>query len=97
MSDLRQADRELAKASWTAVWRGSAPLWAGLAMAIVFFGRSLVCSYEEPIPEGLDFEWYGNHCGPGHGDPDDPAIDELDEACKRHDAAYRAAEVSGSE
>jgi hypothetical protein len=31
---------------------------------------------------------YGNHCGPGHGTPDDPAENQVDEACKEHDAGY---------
>ena len=31
---------------------------------------------------------YGNPCGPGHGTPDQPAIDEVDQACKDHDADY---------
>jgi hypothetical protein len=31
---------------------------------------------------------YGNHCGPGHGTPEEPAIDAVDQACKDHDADY---------
>jgi hypothetical protein len=31
---------------------------------------------------------YGNHCGPGHGDPNAPAVDAVDAACKTHDACY---------
>ena len=31
---------------------------------------------------------HGNHCGPGHGTPDQEAIDPVDQACKDHDADY---------
>lgn len=31
---------------------------------------------------------YGNHCGPGHGDRNAPAIDAVDQVCKDHDRCY---------
>lgn len=31
---------------------------------------------------------WGNHCGPFHGKPEQPAIDKVDAACKRHDKGY---------
>ena len=31
---------------------------------------------------------HGNHCGPGHGEPHEAAIDPVDQACKEHDAGY---------
>ena len=83
----------MAKSAWALVWNLKTPLWATLGVAIIFSVRVAFCSYEVAVPGGLDFEWYGEHCGPGHGDPDKEAIDELDEACKRHDAAYEAQEL----
>jgi len=59
---------------------------------VVFSVRVFVCDYTEAVPKGFDFQWYGNHCGPGHGGPDVGAKDELDAACKRHDAVYKHAE-----
>src|SRR5215210_3164103 len=40
----------------------------------------------EPIALSLPF--YGNHCGPGHGDPTVPAINDVDQCCKTHDRCY---------
>jgi hypothetical protein len=85
----READKVLVRDAWALLWRRKAPLWAALGIVVVFTVRVVVCSYEDPIAEGLDFEWYGNHCGPGHG-TGDTVIDELDEACRRHDEAYKA-------
>jgi hypothetical protein len=31
---------------------------------------------------------YGNHCGPGFGDPNVPAVDAVDQVCKDHDNCY---------
>ena len=92
----READKTLAQKSWALVWNRKTPLWATLGVAIVFTVRAAVCSYDIPVPDGLDFDWYGEHCGPGHGDPDKEAIDELDEACKRHDEAYKKARERGT-
>lgn len=36
----------------------------------------------------ITFPVYGNHCGPGHGSPLEPAIDEVDAICKEHDICY---------
>lgn len=33
---------------------------------------------------------YGRYCGPGHSGPGEP-VDAIDAACRRHDAAYKAA------
>ena len=60
---------------------------AAAGVAFFFFFRSRF-GCEPESPEGIEFEWHGNHCGPGHGDPDAPAKDDLDKACKKHDAAY---------
>jgi hypothetical protein len=89
----READKNLARSAWGLLWNQKAPLWATLGIIIVFTVRSTVCSYENDIPAGVDFEWYGEHCGPGHGDPDSEAMDELDAACKRHDEAYNRAQA----
>ena len=35
--------------------------------------------------------YHGNYCGPGDRGRGKPAIDALDEACRRHDACYDAA------
>lgn len=91
---LREADLSLAKRAWQLVWNRKTPLLATLGVAIVFTVRAFTCSYEDPYPAGLDFEWYGEHCGPGHGNPDREPVDELDEACRRHDEVYlRAQEI----
>jgi len=87
---LREADRTLAKRAWQLVWNRKTPVFATLGVAVVFTVRAFACQYEEPYPAELDFKWYGNHCGPGHGTAGD-AVDELDEACRRHDEAYRRA------
>lgn len=86
---LRESDKTLARSAWSLVWNRKTPFFATFGVAVVFSVRAFACDYSEAVPEGLDFEWYGEHCGPGHGDPDKEAIDELDEACKRHDAVYR--------
>jgi hypothetical protein len=31
---------------------------------------------------------HGNWCGPGHGKPGSPAVDDLDECCRAHDKCY---------
>jgi hypothetical protein len=43
------------------------------------------------IPGGLKF--YGNYCGPGHGDPTGitPPIDDVDAVCRAHDRCYQIA------
>ena len=91
----READRSLAKKAWDLVWNRKTPFLATLGVAIVFSVRAWACDYTETYPKGLDFEWYGNHCGPGHGTGGD-AVDELDAACKRHDEAYRDARDEGT-
>jgi hypothetical protein len=79
-------DKILAGEAWAKFGRAFRALVAAAGIGLVFTTRATL-GYDPTHPGGLDFEWYGNHCGPGHGDPDDPAIDDLDEACKRHDAA----------
>jgi len=88
--ELREADKTLAKRAWQLVWNRKTPFFATFGVAVVFSVRALVCGYAEPYPSGLDFEWYGEHCGPGHG-TGGVAVDELDEACQRHDEAYKKA------
>jgi hypothetical protein len=90
--ERQESDRTLAKTARGLLWSRKTPFFATFGVAVVFSIRTFACDYTETYPEGLDFEWYGEHCGPGHGDPDKEAIDELDEACKRHDAAYKQAE-----
>ena len=85
----READETLATRAWALVWNRKTPIWATLGVAVVFTIRVYACSSPDPYPDKLDFEWYGEHCGPGHGDPDREPVDELDAACKRHDEAYR--------
>ena len=38
----------------------------------------------------LSFEFYGNYCGPGHGDPTGRTqpIDDVDACCREHDLCY---------
>ena len=79
-------DKALARDAWSQFGRAIRTAIAAAGVGLVFTSRACLSCDPTP-PEGLDFEWYGNHCGPGHGNPDDPAIDELDAACKRHDAA----------
>lgn len=87
--DKTQADQDLARAGWRALTKRTAPVWAALGIAVVFTIRGWVCPPAAlEVPEGLDFQWYGEHCGPGHGTAGEP-VDELDAACARHDAAYR--------
>ena len=86
----KDADKELSKAAWGLVWNRKTPFFATFGLAVVFSVRAFVCNYEAPYPEELNFEWYGEHCGPGHGTGGE-AVDELDEACRRHDEAYRKA------
>lgn len=85
---IRNADISLASRAWQLIWNRKTPFVATLGVALVFTIRVFVCQYDKPYPSELDFEWYGEHCGPGHGDPNREPIDELDEACRRHDAAY---------
>lgn len=86
----RKADATLARKAWSLAWNKKTPIWATVGVAFVFTLRVWVCEYEDPYPNGLNFEWYGEHCGPGHGTGGE-VIDELDEACKRHDEAYKKA------
>jgi hypothetical protein len=96
MSDenaFEESDKTLAKTAWSLLWSRKTPILATLGVALTFTIRTFTCSYEDSsVPENLDFEWYGEHCGPGHG-TDGEAIDELDAACKRHDAEYRKAKT----
>ncbi len=60
---------------------------AALAVAILFGVRS--CAGCDPTNTGpVEFEFHGNHCGPGHGTGTD-AVDALDEACRQHDEDLR--------
>lgn len=87
---LKESDKQLASTAKKLLWSRKTPFFATFGVAVVFSIRVFACDYTEPVPEALDFEWYGEHCGPGHGDPTKEADDALDAACKRHDAAYRA-------
>lgn len=87
-SEENNPDETLAKSAWKEFKYALRGLVAAAGIMIVFGARA-ACGCDPTPPEGLDFEWYGNHCGPGHGNPEDPAIDKLDEHCKRHDAALR--------
>lgn len=93
----KEADRRLAQRAWSLAWSRKTPIWAGLGVAVVFLFRAFVCDYEDTSAEDLDFKWYGEHCGPGHGDPNREPVDELDEECRRHDEVYqRASEAKKS-
>lgn len=37
---------------------------------------------------GISLPIYGNHCGPGHGNPNTSWIDAVDQACYTHDRCY---------
>src|SRR4051812_633791 len=50
------------------------------------FASPEVCAV---VPQ-LSIPVYGNHCGPGYGDPNKPAVDAVDAVCKAHDACYSA-------
>ena len=39
-------------------------------------------------PAAISIPVYGNHCGPGYGDPNVPPVDLIDAACYRHDRCY---------
>lgn len=82
----READQAFVRRVWSLLLQRKAPLWAALGILIVFSFRVAFCSYTSS--DSIKFRWYGNHCGPGHG-TGDPAIDELDEECQKHDEAYR--------
>jgi len=87
-AERKEADKTLASAARGLLWGRKTPFLATFGVAVTFTIRAVACDYAEPVPAGLDFDWYGEHCGPGHGSDKD-AIDELDAACKRHDAAYK--------
>jgi len=89
--ERKEADKELSKTAWRLVWNRKTPFFATFLLAVTFSVRVFVCDYTEEVPKGLDFEWYGEHCGPGHRSDNAP-IDELDAACKRHDDAYKQTE-----
>jgi hypothetical protein len=89
----RQADKELARGSWRQFVTKTRAALASLGIALVFTVRAYACDPDESGGP-LDFEWYGEHCGPGHGTDGEP-IDEQDELCKKHDAAYRALRGEG--
>jgi hypothetical protein len=84
----KESDEELASTAKKLLWNRKTPFFATFGVALTFTIRAFACDYTEPVPTGLDFQWYGEHCGPGHGSDKD-AIDELDAACERHDAAYK--------
>lgn len=87
----KDADAQLAAAGWCAVRTRSAPLWAAAGIAILFSVRAQFCTEQQlRVPDGVDFKWYGEHCGPGHGTAGAP-VDELDAACRAHDRAYKEA------
>jgi hypothetical protein len=69
-------DRTLARRAWQI----GTP--AALVIAVVFSTR-VACGCN-PGGGPVDFKFYGEHCGPGHGTDADP-VDELDEACREHD------------
>jgi hypothetical protein len=89
--ERKDADKELSKTAWKLVWNRKTPFFATGLLALTFSIRVAVCDYTEAVPEGLDFKWYGEHCGPGHKSDNIP-IDELDAACQRHDKAYEQEE-----
>lgn len=91
MSEEKNPDAVLARGAWKEFKYAMRALVAAAGIGIVFATR-VTCGCDPAPPEGLDFEWYGNHCGPGYGDPESPAIDSLDERCKKHDAAIRLRE-----
>jgi hypothetical protein len=92
----KEGDAKLASTARKLLWSRKTPFLATFGIVVVFSVRVTMCDYTEEIPEGLDFQWYGNHCGPGHGNPDAAVKDELDAACKRHDEAYREAAEGSS-
>ena len=78
-------DIELAIDGARVAWKSLVKFFAAGALAITFAVRGLMC---EAYPsEGPVFEYWGNHCGPGHGTGGE-ALDDLDEACRKHDRAY---------
>lgn len=79
-----EPDKELAMDGARVAWRSLVKFFAAAALAITFGVRGLMC---DPYPgDGPSFEYWGNHCGPGHG-TDGDAVDDLDEACRKHDGA----------
>lgn len=90
MNKYREADNKLASTARTLIKSSKVPTFYAVCLTIVFSIRASACSDEfyeknEPVPT---FEFYGEHCGPGHGTGADP-IDELDQACLEHDQAYK--------
>lgn len=84
-------DREIARDSVGVMWTAARTLAASIGIFLVFAFRSTF-GCEPKTPQGIIFKWYGNHCGPGYGEPDSPPIDELDELCRQHDISYRSIE-----
>lgn len=47
--------------------------------------------YQKPVqvtPSQISLPIYGNHCGPGFGDPNVAPVDAVDTVCYRHDRCY---------
>jgi hypothetical protein len=81
----QEADQKLASGAWDLIRKGVGS-WrmrvAALGVALTFTVRAAAC--DDPHPDAVDFKWWGEHCGPGHG-TDGDAVDELDALCKKHD------------
>lgn len=81
------ADATLARGAWGLIRRGVGSVrmrLAALGVAVLFTVRAIAC--DPTPPEGVRFEWWGEHCGPGHGTDGEP-VDALDELCRDHDRA----------
>ncbi len=77
-------DLELASEGARVALKAFVKGFAAVALAIVFAFRGLFC--DPTPPDGLEFKYWGEHCGPGHGTDGEP-VDDLDAACFEHDRA----------
>ncbi|MBP7584363.1 MAG: hypothetical protein KBA61_10040 [Spirochaetes bacterium] len=56
------------------------------------------CNYDElndALEHAIERSWYGNWCGPMHGEDPAPGVDSLDDLCQSHDYCYAAVPVIG--